>query len=67
MDFVSLVSNFLGVVKEWFGFQSKKLDLKNTAPMEAAKAAQVERDAVDKTNTAIAKGDANELEKELAE
>ena len=67
MGFVDLISNALGAVKEFFGFQSKKLDLRNSAPMQAAAAAQAEIDAQDKSEKAIAAQDVKETRNELAE
>jgi hypothetical protein len=67
MDFVALIANALGVVKEFFGFQSKKLDLNNAADMKAAAVAQDEAKAVDVTDKAIAQQDTAEIRKELAE
>jgi len=67
MDIVELISNAFGAVKEFFGFQSKKLDLKNQAPVVAAAVAQDEVEARDKTRTAIANQNVKETRNELAE
>lgn len=67
MDIVGLISNFFGAVKELCGFQSKRLDLKNTDAMKASAAAQQEQAAKDQSATAIKNEDAEELRKELAE
>lgn len=64
---LSLASNLAGAVKEFFGFQSKKLDLKNAADVKAAQAVQDEVDAGDETRKAIAKKDANEIRNEISE
>jgi type II secretory pathway pseudopilin PulG len=67
MDIVGLISNALGAVKEWLGFQSKRLDLKNTDAMRAAAQAQQEQAAKDRTATEITNQDVNKLRDELAE
>jgi hypothetical protein len=67
MDIISLISNALGAVKEWFGFQSKKLDLKNSASIQAAAQQQAEIKAVEKTEQAIATGNVNEIRNEISE
>lgn len=67
MGVLELISNALGIVKEWLGFQSKKLDLKNAADVKDAAKRQDEVSAVDKTEKAIAGKDVNELRNELAE
>jgi hypothetical protein len=54
-------------VKEFFGFQSRKLDLRNSAKVQAAAEAQSEIDADNKTEQAIAKQDLKEMRNELAE
>jgi hypothetical protein len=64
---VSLVGNAFGAVKEFFGFQSKRLDLKNTADVKAAAAAQSEATAVDQVEKAVAGKDVNAIRKDLAE
>jgi hypothetical protein len=67
MDVVGLIANALGAVKEFFGFQSRKLDLRNSAKVQAAAEAQSEIDADNKTEQAIAKQDLKEMRNELAE
>lgn len=64
---IDLLANGFGLAKEWVGYRSKELDQKNTEPMKVAAQAQAERDAIAKTGDAIAKRDAGEMEKELAE
>lgn len=64
---LDLLVNGFGLAKEWVGYRSKELDQKNTEPMKVAAQAQAERDAIKKTGDAIAKRDAGEIEKELAE
>jgi hypothetical protein len=64
---VDLISNLVGAVKEFFGFQSKKLDLRNAADVKAAAANQDEAKARDVTSQAIAKKDTDEIRRELAE
>lgn len=64
---LALASNAIGAVKEFFGFQSKKLDLKNQADVKAAAIAQNEVTANDKTSKAIANDDLDEIRKEGAE
>jgi hypothetical protein len=67
MDFVALLSNLFGAVKGFFGYQNKKLDLKNAADVKAAADAQNEVSARDKTDAAIASKDVTEIRKELSE
>lgn len=67
MDVIAMISNLAGMAKEFLGFQSKKLDLKNTASAQAAATAQKEVDAQDKTAKAIANDDLDELRKEASE
>lgn len=64
---LELIGNLFGAVKEFFGFQGKRLDLKNGAAMQQAAAAQTEAEARDKTAQAIAQKDTDEIRKELAE
>jgi hypothetical protein len=67
LGIVELISNALGIVKEAFSFQSKKLDLKNASDVKAAATKQDEVSAKDKTAKAIATNDIDELRKEGAE
>jgi hypothetical protein len=67
MDFIALISNFFGAVKGFFGYQNKKLDLKNAPDVKAAAQAQNEVSARDKTEAAISGKDAAEIRKELSE
>jgi hypothetical protein len=64
---VSLVANALNAAKEFFGFQTKKLDLKNQADVKAAAVAQQEINAVDRAEAAVASADLKEVRHELAE
>lgn len=64
---LQLAANVAGAVKEFLGLQSKKLDLRNTDKMEAAKEAEIEAAAMDKTRKAIASGDIDEIRKEISE
>ncbi len=64
---LAFAANLAGAVKEWFGFQGKRLDLKNAPDVKAARAAQDELDAEDKTRKAIAKKDTDEIRNELSE
>jgi len=67
MDIVGLISNLVGAVKEFFGFQSKRLDLQNSAKVQQAAQAQQETDARDRTQKAIAGRDTKEVRNELSE
>lgn len=64
---VSLFANAFDLVAKVFGFQSKRLDLKNSAEMQQASEAQKELDARDATAKAISAKDVEEIRKELAE
>ncbi len=66
MDIIALISNALGAVKEFFGFQSKKLDLKNTAEMKKGAVVQQEQALKDTANKAIANKDEDEIRKMLS-
>lgn len=63
---LQLISNVFGAIKEFFGFQSKKLDLNNTVEMKKGAVLTKEQEAVDKTNKAIAEKDEDEIRKELS-
>ncbi|GEM_PF-2391850 len=67
MDIVGLIANALAAVKEFFGFQTKRLELKNSAPMQKAAAAQNEVNAAARARSAIAKQDVEATRNELAE
>lgn len=64
---LALVSNLFGAIKEVFGFQSKRLDLKNAQDVKDAAVRQAELDAVAKTEKAVAEKNTDELRKEIAE
>lgn len=64
---VELLANALGVVKEFFGFQSKRLDLKNAQDVKDAAIKRDEQRALDKSQRAVADGDLAEIRKELSE
>lgn len=66
-DIIGFFKELFGLGKAGIEYQSKKLDLKNTAKMEAAKEAEIEAAATDKTREAIAKGDLEDIRKELSE
>jgi len=63
---IQLISNIFGAIKEFFGFQSKKLDLKNTEEMKKGAKAEQEQNEQDLTNQAISRKDVNEIRKELS-
>jgi hypothetical protein len=63
----SLLSNAFSALSGWLGFQTKKLDLKNSPAVQAAAAEQAEQAKVDATNQAIAKKDVTDIRQELAE
>ena len=66
MGALTLLSNLFGALKEFFGFQSKKLDLNNTKEMQVA-AEKVNKQAeIDKINKAIAEKDVDEIRKNLS-
>ena len=67
MNFLELISNALGAVKEFFGYARQRDTEKNTPQMLQAKEAAEETRANDQTREAIAKGDLDELRKEAAE
>jgi hypothetical protein len=66
-DIIGLLKNLFGFGQSAVDYQSKKLDLKNTEQMQAAAQRQDEARAKDVTNAAIAKGDVDEIRKEIAE
>lgn len=57
------IANALGLVKEWLGIESKKLDLKNTEAMKQAEAARQEQAVRDAAREAVAKGDLDKVRK----
>jgi len=64
---ISLLSGVASAVSNFFGYQSKRLDLKNSPQMEKASETQKELAACDKTSSAIAQKDSDEIRKEIAE
>lgn len=66
MDIVGLISNVFGALKEFFGFQSKRLDLKNTQDMKDAEKAQNEQATKDKINQAIVEKNEDEVRKGIS-
>ena len=66
MGVVDLISNIFGAVKEFFGFQNKRLDLKNTQAMKDADAAQKEQDKKDAINKAIREKNEDEIRKGIS-
>ena len=66
MPVLELISNTLGAIKEFFGFQSKRLDLKNTQAMKEAEEAQKEQDKKDAINKAIIEKNEEEIRKGLS-
>ena len=67
MDFVGLAKELAAAVGAFFGFQSKKLDLKNSATMQANQTAINETKAVDQEEKAVAGKDLDAIRKNLAE
>src|ERR1035441_9914924 len=66
MDFTTLIANGLDVVAKFFGYQTQRMALKNSAPVQAAQVAQAELKAVEKIETAVAGKDVAEMQNELA-
>jgi hypothetical protein len=66
MGIFYLISNIFGAVKEFFGFQNKRLDLKNTQEMKNADAAQKEQDNKDAINKAIQEKNEDEIRKGIS-
>lgn len=63
---LELVGNVFGAIKEFFSFQSKKLDLKNTQEMKDAEKAQNEQATKDKINQAIVEKNEDEIRKGIS-
>lgn len=63
---IALIANLFGAVQQFFGFQSKRLDLKNTQDMKDADAAQKEQDQKDAINKAIAEKNKDEIIKGIS-
>ncbi len=66
-DIIGAIKNLFGFGQSLVDYESKELDLKNTEPVQKAKAAQQERDAINKTENAVEQKDADEIRKEIAE
>ncbi len=64
---LSLVSNAIGAFKEFIGFQSKKLDLKNTASVQEAAKIQNATTQKDEIAKAIREKNIEEVRRHLAE
>lgn len=64
---IELIANVFGAIKEFLGFQSKRLDLKNQQEMKDAQKAQEEVNAVEKTENAVERKDVNAIRNEIAE
>jgi len=64
---MSFLSGLFTFLTEAFGFWRQKDAQKNTPAMIAAKQAQREQQAADKTNEALRKNDLEELRKEASE
>jgi len=64
---IALLSNLFGMAKSAFGFQSKKLDLRNTSAMQTAAAAQSERNEVGRSEKAVAARNVDEVRNEISE
>jgi hypothetical protein len=62
---LELIGNIFGAIKEFFGFQSKKLDLKNKEEIKKAKLNKVEQERIDRTNKEISDKKLNEIRKKL--
>ena len=62
----TLIANLFGAVKEIFGFQNKKMDLKNTPEMKKGVVLQQEQVQQDKINAVISKKDDDEMRKLLS-
>lgn len=67
MDFTALISNAFAAIGQLFGFARQRDSEKNAPAVQAAAAAQKEQNAQDKTKAALAKGDLDEIRKELSE
>jgi hypothetical protein len=67
VDIIALLSNGFNAIAQVFGFQSKKLDLKNQPDVKQAAEAQKEAGAQDKARAAIAKKDTDEIRRDLSE
>jgi hypothetical protein len=64
---LALLSNLSSIAASLLGMQSKKLELRNAPDMKDSAERHDEQAAVDKTETAIAKGDIDEIRKEISE
>lgn len=64
---LELLSSVASAVASWLGFQTKKLELKNTATMQEAAKAQAAADAQGRVEDAIGRKDVKAIREELAE
>jgi hypothetical protein len=67
MDVIAMITQVGRAVAAVFGYQTKKLAMKNTDEVRTAAKAQNEIAANDAVKTAIEKRDTDEIRKDLAE
>jgi hypothetical protein len=63
---IQLIGNIFGAIKEFFGFKSKKLDLKNEEDIKKSEISILEQKLQDETNKAIQKKDIDEIRKQIS-
>lgn len=64
---MNVVSSLFSAIAEFFGYQRKKLELTNTAPMQAREQAATDQETKDAAARNIAEGNIDQLRKDLAE
>jgi hypothetical protein len=67
MGVTELIGNIFGAVKEFFGFQSRKLDLKNKEDIKKSEISREEQRLQDETNKLIAQKKLEEIRKQISE
>ena len=67
MGILEVLGNLFGGVKEFFGFQSKKLDLNNSPDIKKSKINKEEQKLIDKSNNDIQNKNIEEIRKQLSE
>jgi hypothetical protein len=63
---IQLISNALGAVKEYFGWQKQNVALKNTPEMQANAKAGQDAVAQDKARKLVAEGDEDAIRRSLS-
>jgi uncharacterized protein (DUF2141 family) len=66
MNFVALISNAFGAVKEFFGFRREESNRQNAPEMKAAAKAAQDAKTVDESRAAVKRADVDEIRRDLS-